>query len=291
MPRANAAMARPASRWAGAVPEPGRAMQGLGQRLVTGLGLALAAILVVLYSPLWALCLVVGALAALGTWEFSRMTLPAGPKAEEITAVACAGFMFLALLAGPAALMAALMLSFLAVVWITWRQGDELSVLVRRLMLRGWGLVYVCGLFACLLSLAPRPHGRALLLFLIFSVVAADTGAYLAGHALGRHQLAPRLSPNKTWQGLAGGLLLSALVAGVFAGLWLPDTSAGVGALLGLALGLISVAGDLLESSLKRAGGVKDSGQILPGHGGILDRLDGILGAAPLLLLLRELLW
>jgi phosphatidate cytidylyltransferase len=267
------------------------AIRGLGLRLATGLALAAFAVVLVALAPLWGIVLTVAVLAALGVFEYSRMALPKGPRLEEAVCVACAALVPLAALKGPATLMAALMLAFMVAVCVTWLAQAELHLLMQRLLVRGWGLVYVCGLLSCLLLLAIRPHGRVLLLFLIFSVVAADTGAYLSGHALGRHQLASRLSPNKTWEGLVGGLLLAGLTGFTFAGLWLPDTRAWLGAGLGVALGLVSVAGDLLESSLKRAGGVKDSGFILPGHGGILDRLDGILGAAPLLLLVRELWW
>ncbi|MBU1453027.1 MAG: phosphatidate cytidylyltransferase [Proteobacteria bacterium] len=137
-----------------------------------------------------------------------------------------------------------------------------------------------------------RPSGgRVLLLFALFAVIAADVGAYFAGHMWGKHKLAPSISPGKTIEGVAGGALSSAVLGAVFAGLWLPDTSAGAGALLGALLALVSVGGDLLESALKRAAGVKDSGGILPGHGGVLDRVDGILIGGATFLLLRMLLW
>lgn len=160
--------------------------------------------------------------------------------------------------------------------------GPELGLAWDDATRRCWGLVYVGGLFAGLVVLLGLPQGRALLIFSIFAVVAADVGAYFAGHMWGRHKLAPAISPGKTIEGVAGGALAAAVLGAVYALLWLPDTSVGAGFLLGLVLAVVSVGGDLLESALKRAAGVKDSGSILPGHGGVLDRVDGILvgGAA-----------
>lgn len=123
----------------------------------------------------------------------------------------------------------------------------------------------------------------ALLLFLFLLVWGADTFAYFAGHKFGRHKLAPAVSPGKTIEGVAGGMvavLLLAVLAGVY--VWHHD---GVKLLwwilLCLAVGLISVLGDLVESKVKRVAGVKDSGTIVPGHGGVLDRIDALTSAAP----------
>ncbi|ABI57202.1 phosphatidate cytidylyltransferase [Alkalilimnicola ehrlichii MLHE-1] len=129
-------------------------------------------------------------------------------------------------------------------------------------------------------------HGGFWVTFLFVLVWGADTGAYFAGRSLGRHKLAPRVSPGKTWEGVAGGLL-AAVVAGlvlsmVFA---VPGPGAGLLVLLILVTVALSVVGDLFESLLKRQRGVKDSGTLLPGHGGILDRIDSLTAAAPLLAL------
>ncbi len=122
-------------------------------------------------------------------------------------------------------------------------------------------------------------RGPQLTLFLLLLVFAADIGAYFAGRAFGRLKLAPQVSPGKTWEGVIGGLSSAALIA--YAGaLWFKfDTIAILG--LGCAVALVSVVGDLTESMFKRHVGLKDSGAILPGHGGMLDRLDSITAAAP----------
>jgi phosphatidate cytidylyltransferase len=114
-------------------------------------------------------------------------------------------------------------------------------------------------------------------------VVAADIGAYFAGRRFGRNKLAPRVSPGKTWEGVAGGLVAAALMAAV--GVWWFDVSAGRFIALCMVVVVASIVGDLTESLFKRHAGLKDSGTILPGHGGVLDRVDSVTAAAPVFLL------
>jgi phosphatidate cytidylyltransferase len=145
----------------------------------------------------------------------------------------------------------------------------------------------VLALVPCWLALVyfathTTPHA-GWVLFTLALVWAADTGAYFAGRFLGKVPLAPRVSPKKTWEGVIGGLIVSGGVAAV-GGSWLgvngfPFIS------LCVAVAAISVVGDLTESMLKRAAGLKDSGSIFPGHGGVLDRIDSVTAAAPTLAL------
>lgn len=151
-------------------------------------------------------------------------------------------------------------------------------------------LALVCGLpvlvpaFVSLARLDASSGGLArgpqLVLWLVLLVIAADIGAYFAGRSMGKRKLAPRVSPGKTWEGALGGLLMVALVAWLGAlhfGMALPSTL-----LFGCAVGIFSIVGDLTESMFKRAAGLKDSGTLLPGHGGLLDRIDSVTAAAPL---------
>ncbi len=144
------------------------------------------------------------------------------------------------------------------------------------------GTIYV--IVACLILIWLRlmPDGRALVI-LFFSIVwATDIGAYLVGRTLGGPKLAPRISPNKTWSGAIGGLIFATLVAGIVAHLSWNHRFAELGGVLILA-GFLSIAtqvGDLLESWWKRRFQIKDSGHLIPGHGGILDRIDGVLMAS-----------
>ena len=143
------------------------------------------------------------------------------------------------------------------------------------------GIVYVgLPLVALAWLRAGGEVGRANVLFLVLIVWASDIGAYLVGRVLGGPKLAPSISPGKTWSGALGGLVIAMAVGEAAAhglGAAVPGRAAAVACLLGVA----SAAGDLLESWIKRRFGVKDSGTLIPGHGGLLDRLDGLLAAAP----------
>ena len=122
--------------------------------------------------------------------------------------------------------------------------------------------------------------GPVAVLWLLLLVFGADIGAYFVGRKFGRLKLAPRVSPSKTWEGLVGGMVAVAGIAGCAAVALRQPLVAAIG--FGCAVGLFSVVGDLTESMFKRAAGLKDSSRLLPGHGGILDRIDSVSAAAPL---------
>lgn len=128
-------------------------------------------------------------------------------------------------------------------------------------------------------------HGLFLLLYVFVLVWAADSGAYFAGRAFGKHKLAPKVSPGKTWQGVFGGMITAVVLAFVFihfSGKTLLGSRAMSGfVVLSVATVAISVLGDLAESMFKRESGIKDSSQLIPGHGGILDRIDSLTAAVP----------
>ncbi len=134
---------------------------------------------------------------------------------------------------------------------------------------------------------ASQPDGWMLVLFLLVLVWSADSGAYFAGRAWGKTKIAPHISPGKSREGVLGGLVVVGLVA-LMSGLWVwqftPDKLL-LWVLLAMGVALVSVIGDLMESRYKRAAGVKDSGNLLPGHGGVLDRIDAFTAAAPFFVL------
>src|SRR3984885_4949082 len=138
----------------------------------------------------------------------------------------------------------------------------------------------LCALARLQISAGGFARGPLIVLWLVLMVCAADIGAYFAGRAFGQRKLAPRVSPGKTWEGAMGGLAMVALVAGagaVYFGLPPLEIVA-----FGCGVGIFSVIGDLTESMFKRAAALKDSGTLLPGHGGLLDRIDSVTAAAPL---------
>ena len=144
------------------------------------------------------------------------------------------------------------------------------------------GILVLVPAWVGLAFLRLHEQGAWLILYVIGLVVCADTGAYFTGRALGKHKMAPRVSPGKTLEGLAGGMATVALFAVVVSFLLAP-VGLPVGSLLVLSLcaGMASVLGDLVESMAKRHAGVKDSGTLLPGHGGVLDRIDSLAAAIP----------
>jgi phosphatidate cytidylyltransferase len=147
--------------------------------------------------------------------------------------------------------------------------------------LRPVGIAYIVLAGAALLWLrSDAIVGRPDVLFLLLVVWACDIGAYLIGRLIGGPRLAPRISPGKTWSGAVGGLL-TAVAVGLVAAHFLADAVTWRAVVIAAALGVVAQAGDLLESFVKRRLEVKDSGQIIPGHGGLFDRLDGVLAAAP----------
>ncbi len=143
------------------------------------------------------------------------------------------------------------------------------------------GVAYIAVPCIAMIWLRADPAlGLETVFWLFAAVWATDVGAYFTGRAIGGPKLAPRISPGKTWAGLAGGIVCAALV-GVGAA-WLLDISAAAGLVfVSAALAVVSQGGDLWESSVKRRFGVKDSGGLIPGHGGVLDRFDGLMTAAP----------
>ncbi|MES2489088.1 MAG: phosphatidate cytidylyltransferase [Pseudomonadota bacterium] len=149
------------------------------------------------------------------------------------------------------------------------------------------GLLLISSTLLALATLHAMPNGVMRLIYLFFLIFAADTGAYFAGRTFGKHKLAPNVSPGKTIEGAIGGVLLCgawALIGGHYIFQAQGDALIAL-FVLSMVVAVFSIVGDLTESMFKRVAGIKDSGNILPGHGGILDRVDSILAAAPVMVL------
>jgi len=252
---------------------------GLPLRIVSALVLAPPALAALYFGPPYSDVLVCG-VAALVAWEWARLC---GRKALGLPGIA----LIAAVLA--ASVTAALGLYSLAG-WViaTGTAGAALAASRVRLDRPLWyaiGVAYLGSAVLAFLWLRADPvSGRAVILWLIAVVWATDVGAYVAGRSIGGPRLAPRISPGKTWAGLAGGGLAAA-VAGMVVMLALSPADLGPGglariAIASAALAVVAQVGDLFESHLKRRAGAKDSSNLIPGHGGVFDRIDGLLAAA-----------
>jgi phosphatidate cytidylyltransferase len=252
----------------------------LRTRVITALILAPAIIAAIYLLNTTALGVVLALFTGLAAWEWAALARiqTTGQRLLFVCAT-----LFTSLLLWVVG-MATPVLWLLVLVWIV-----ALAAVVSWPDSAGWiarpgvvvviGLLVLPGVLIALLAVHRLPSGPHWLLFGLLICWAADIGAYFAGKSFGRHKLATLVSPGKTWEGALGGLLLTLLVctailigADVFEWIWLPVL---------VLLVAISILGDLFESLLKRASGIKDSGSLFPGHGGVLDRIDSILAVAP----------
>lgn len=256
---------------------------GLAVRLVSGLVMAAMALAAAYAGGIWFQALVLLAVALMAL-EWPPLCLAGAgreplwrphPPFGALLFVALVGAGFFLILAGkPVAAVVAALIGAVAVAVATWgRSGGDRAVFAL-------GLPYIIVPAAALVWLSSQPGGAWLVYWLFAVVWASDIGGYVIGKAVGGARLARRISPGKTWAGFAGGLALAALSAALFA-LHAGDPLRL--ALIGVVVSLASQGGDLLESAVKRRFEVKDSGCIIPGHGGVFDRLDGLLAGAPVL--------
>jgi phosphatidate cytidylyltransferase len=202
-------------------------------------------------------------------------------KTRVISGVVIAIFVLLALWIGGIVFIALVMLAGLQMI----REWDNLTV-NENILWRLAGLLYVGVPCMCLMWLRGVEGGGLLVLMLILVVSSTDIGAFFVGRYVGGLKLAPTISPNKTWAGFFGGVAMAALIAVISKSFSSFPSSISSALWLGLFLGALSQGGDLFESWLKRRAGVKDSGNLIPGHGGLLDRVDSLVFTAPLFALL-----
>jgi phosphatidate cytidylyltransferase len=219
-----------------------------------------------------ALCFVV---AILSLREYTAMTMPGRPAAERAGVVLVGVALYLALCFRPEQGALWFLGATMAVAMLMLVRAVDLPAAGPRLFAAEFGVLYVGGLLAAL----PLLHriGPAWVALTIAVAFANDTGAYFVGRACGRHKLAPAISPGKTVEGAVGGLAAGLTVTFVTGWAFMPSLSIANRLAIGFASGVVGPAGDLVESLIKRSAGVKDSGRSIPGHGGMLDRIDALL--------------
>lgn len=259
--------------------QPGRAGRNLPAAIGVGLLLGLL-ITVPLFSPLrWVFIVVLAAAVALGTWEITQAlrTLGAEPPLPPLL-IGGVVMTVLAYRSGAGALFLTLVLTVLAT--LVWRLADPAEGFLRDVAAATFTAAYVPFLAGfCALLAVPDDGPRRVTAFILV-VVFSDVGGFAAGVRFGKHPMAPSVSPKKSWEGF-GGSLLACAVAGSVLFLLLFDASPLLGVVYGLAVVCSATLGDLGESMVKRDIGIKDMGTLLPGHGGVMDRLDSLLPTAP----------
>jgi phosphatidate cytidylyltransferase len=255
--------------------EPPRAQpsfRDVGIRIVTGVAMAAVA-LAVLWAGSLPFAVLAGAIAVIVSWEWGRIVRSAGVDAIFIIqagAVVVAVVLASRGLAG-LGLIAVLVAAILSALLAFGERGHMAALGALYAGLPALALVWLRG---------ADMYGLLAVLFLLLAVWTTDTGAYFAGRQFGGPKLMPRISPNKTWSGLTGGVVAAGIIGLVFALLANAGLHPGRMTVSGMVLGLIAQAGDLFESALKREYGVKDASALIPGHGGFMDRIDGLAAAA-----------
>jgi phosphatidate cytidylyltransferase len=265
------------------------------QRFITAVVLIPLVLVVIFLSPRLPLLLmgVVFAVSALALWEFLGLADAMGAKTPRVAVMICLAVLLLAIFRRPD-LMAPFLGALALALFIVCAFRSPVTRVLTDTASSVFGLIYIGLSMSSLYLLSTQDNGPSLLLFLFLVVWSGDIAALYIGRAFGRRRLAPTLSPNKTWEGSIASVAGSVAIAGML--LWVAQalTAHNVDALfypgtvihwLGLAALVNAGAqvGDLVESAIKRGAGVKDSGHLLPGHGGMLDRIDALLLAAPLL--------
>ncbi|MAA88341.1 MAG: phosphatidate cytidylyltransferase [Haliea sp.] len=266
----------------------------LKQRVVTALAMAGLFLAAVLFLPLFWLACLLAAVVCLGGWEWARLAGWQGPLSRGVYVVIlglllAALFIYAKLGSAPQREQVQPVLGIACLWWsfsLLWVKSYPASAVLwrSRLMRSLMGLLILACAWLAAVYLLAFPRGGLLLVAMVVIVAVTDIGAYFAGTRFGRHKLAVHVSPAKTWEGFWGGVACATLLA---VALWslLPARMAHISLAAVIAVvvttALASVVGDLTVSMVKRESGVKDSGSLLPGHGGLLDRLDSLCSAAP----------
>jgi len=260
----------------------------LRARVLTALALATLLIAAMLYSPVSISAAILALILLIGAWEWSAFLAVALPwRTLYVVALAALGLAGFQYTRAPMRFESLMELGIawwlVALIWLIWAPQR-----VARLAAAVAGILALLPTWIALVHIdAYWGRGAQWTLFILALAFAADTGAFFAGRQFGRVHLAPRVSPNKTWEGVLGGMALALVVASLGAA-WF-GVSAAVFVPLCLAAAGFSVIGDLTESLLKRHVHLKDSGRLFPGHGGVLDRIDSVTAATPVMTL--GLIW
>jgi phosphatidate cytidylyltransferase len=261
-------------------------------RVITGLLLAIAWFLLLLYGNFVLFCLVVAVGTCLALHEYLQMACGEVVKSHKPIILFVGLFPLIgAAQWGAGAIIASLFIALLLLIILTFVAYPALQNALGFLTRLWFGIFYVGFCCAHLILLRNFDQGILWLIFLTAITIGSDSAAFYIGRGFGTTKLYPALSPGKTRAGAVGGIIGGMLGGTVVVGFFLPEFNLLSAALLTFVLSCIGIIGDLVESLIKRASGVKDSGQLLPGHGGLLDRFDSLLLTAPSLYYLLHWGW
>jgi len=227
----------------------------------------------------------------LGLLEFNNLALPQSRQIQRLTGIGLGLILSILFVHGEARSFSpflVLMLLLLCVLYMA--TAEHLSSVISNLGITLFGIFYVGFLLSHIILIRNQTDGRAWVLFLIITVWAGDIIALFSGTLFGKHKLYPKISPNKTYEGLLGAIVGSVVIGLLYASLFLPYLNKGVCILVTIGMGILGQLGDFTESMIKRSAQVKDSGSLFPGHGGVLDRIDSFLFSTPFLFYLLPLL-
>lgn len=252
------------------------------RRWLTAALLAPPLVALILLGPRWAFVALVCAAVAVCLREYYRMVSPGAFRRTSLWMAAGSLLPAAFALGGVPLALAAATLGAIALFSVFVLKGEVRPSILDLVGREFLGLAYIALLLSYFVALRDLEAGRFWVLFVLGVAFAEDTGAYYVGRGLGRRKLCPTLSPGKTVAGAVGGLAAAVAAAVAFRALLLPMLGLSACLTLGLLIGLAGQAGDLFESLIKRASGVKDAGHLLPGHGGLLDRIDSLMFSAPL---------
>ncbi|QEW07707.1 phosphatidate cytidylyltransferase [Nitrincola iocasae] len=260
----------------------------LKQRVITAVVLSVLILSAVIWAPVWLFSLLVALATLYGVWEWSNFCR--FDVRDRALYVAVGAVLILLLEWFATSVLVAQVMLVAGAFWLLaltmvlrYPEGVRWKASTPKLFI---GLLVLIPAWLALSEIKALEQGEWLILLLLLLVWGADTGAYFSGKALGKHKLMPKVSPGKTLEGLLGGLLTCVMIALLYAFFRELSLMATVFlVLLAVITAMASVLGDLFESMFKRERGIKDSGTLLPGHGGVLDRIDSLTAAAPVFLL------
>jgi phosphatidate cytidylyltransferase len=259
-------------------------------RWISGIIMAAGVVLLLLYADVFYIKLLIAVAAAFASWEYLNMAMPTENMATRLFSMLLSGmgvsiFLFTSTdIFVYQFLYLGIFVSFIIQFTKTIPPAEK----IHRVAMFALGLAYVVILFGLMGRLLDNTLYQFWLFLVIASTFASDTGGYIFGKNFGKHKLAPKISPGKTIEGVIGGFLFSMIAAFVVRAIFWPEFSPYILAVIAMSITVFGVLGDLCESLIKRGFNVKDSGSLIPGHGGILDRVDGLMFTAPFVYFVSE---